>query len=42
MFDTKHEDKLYWPSFEAGIRRCITSDENDLDQFIFDFFRLNG
>ena len=41
LFDSNHDEKIYWPEFQKGIERCICGDEKELDEFIYNFFRLN-
>ncbi|OAO12156.1 protein kinase [Blastocystis sp. ATCC 50177/Nand II] len=42
LFDSNHDEKIYWPEFQKGIERCICGDEKELDEFIYNFFRLNN
>lgn len=41
LFDSNHDEKIYWPEFQEGIEKCICGDEKELDEFIYNFFRLN-
>ena len=42
MFDKNRDNKLYWHEFTDGIRQCMCSTETELDEFIFQFFCMNG
>lgn len=41
LFDVDHDEKIFWPEFLKGIQKCMYGDETELDEFIFNFFRLN-
>lgn len=42
MFDANSDNKLFWTEFIKGIEQCMFSNDNELDDFIYRFFCLDG